>query len=622
MTSPHETFRPKVQDHSQEEETSLLSPTSSPPVHSRFIENVIPVSDEGQGSSMDGRISRASTTPPQRPASAIEGRQSLHSDHTGIPRTDTSFEGLYPQSYPRPRAGSYASVAGSYDNQNANMDHSTTHNHIANDIISQSQQDSFQADRDTSNRETPIRRNSIGSILKDSSQTNSIGSHPSQNQGHGRRSKKKSLGDYLTKRDKQDQRRNVVSSSITTKKHRNTNSIETELTRELTSNIAEGNNGRKKRSRRPLTSSSLTAKAANVKSPRVAVDVDPANLEESRRKLDAIQSKPSKQSIACIADDKSTEDDNKVDDEKTESNKRLPNKIKYGLIALIVLSIVAIIVAIIVYLLLKRRRPSPPMAPETPTHLESLEIFGQSASSGYKQLTVTYEPRPSDRKGQIAKRLADEAVTSSKDLEFDTTPQHAALDWIATKDQLKVAPDSDQLPQRYSLVVLYYSMAEDNNPLKDLWLTDKHECEWEYVTCSKNNPPEGTTQPSLRGLEEQDKMTQQYVSGIDFSALESDEQRILPSELGSLKHLNQLVLSNMNWYGSIPHTFQNLTKLQALLLQENALTGAFPKIDQATNLGEHCIFNFHPLRLHYIFFFITPFNLLTLDLQRDLEIAG
>lgn len=82
--------------------------------------------------------------------------------------------------------------------------------------------------------------------------------------------------------------------------------------------------------------------------------------------------------------------------------------------------------------------------------------------------------------------------------------------------------------------------------------TVEHPCRWLYVTCNEDD--------SVQRIE------------LMFSSLSG---QLIP-QLGQLKNLQYLILSNNNFTGPIPNSFGNLSNLVYLLLNNNNLTGTIP----------------------------------------------
>lgn len=62
------------------------------------------------------------------------------------------------------------------------------------------------------------------------------------------------------------------------------------------------------------------------------------------------------------------------------------------------------------------------------------------------------------------------------------SPQYKALHWLAYEDPSTFG-DKTELLDRYALTVLYFSTNGPEWKNEGNWVTGKHTCEWEHVTC-------------------------------------------------------------------------------------------------------------------------------------------
>ena len=76
-------------------------------------------------------------------------------------------------------------------------------------------------------------------------------------------------------------------------------------------------------------------------------------------------------------------------------------------------------------------------------------------------------------------------LKNGEDIEINNpnTPQYLALDWLAYKDPNDFTGDTTELIERYALTVLYFSTKGEKWTDEGNWVTGKHVCQWEHVTC-------------------------------------------------------------------------------------------------------------------------------------------
>lgn len=165
---------------------------------------------------------------------------------------------------------------------------------------------------------------------------------------------------------------------------------------------------------------------------------------------------------------------------------------------------------------------------------------------------------------------------------LDSSAQSRALDWLVNQDLLHICPGADNLAQRYTLAVLWYSCAGEswlpcNNATvcdEEPFLSRAHECQWRGVGCDSNLE---VTALHLGERNVTCALPAELASLVYLQEIDMDSNRIsgtLPSWLGELEFLEIIDLDTNNLTGSIPASLYNATALQVLDLDGNTLTGS------------------------------------------------
>ena len=264
-----------------------------------------------------------------------------------------------------------------------------------------------------------------------------------------------------------------------------------------------------------------------------------------------------------------------------------------------------------------------------------LFLPGDSEQSGGSEPSSTVNTND-PRYMNIKERIITDQITPQDVLESSISPQQAALQWIVDEDPAKLPFDHPALMDRYSLAVFYYSSI---NSLKtpvaggwtnsDGWLTEKGICAWYGIQClpreqeatAANNfapfsktyddnaritgillpemniegviPEEwGVALDQLTILDLQDnKLSNHLPSSLgnlmklrDLLVRGNDLVGQLPSELGALTNLHQLNLAKNEFSGNIPASWSNLKELRNFAVSHNLLTGGFPDVSKMTRM--------------------------------------
>eukprot|EP00980_Cylindrotheca_fusiformis_P017070 scaffold5235_cov121-Cylindrotheca_fusiformis.AAC.1 len=145
----------------------------------------------------------------------------------------------------------------------------------------------------------------------------------------------------------------------------------------------------------------------------------------------------------------------------------------------------------------------------------------------------------------------------------ETTPQYRALEWLAYNDTraLTIKNDATELLERFSLATFYYSVGRGY--FCNDWLTISSHCDWVYFDCD-----EYSFHHSIR-CDADGRVT---ILHLESNGLVGR----IPSEIGHLKQLEYLYLQYNKFSGPIPSEIGNLQQLKHLYLQNNKLSGPIP----------------------------------------------
>ena len=123
--------------------------------------------------------------------------------------------------------------------------------------------------------------------------------------------------------------------------------------------------------------------------------------------------------------------------------------------------------------------------------------------------------------------------------------------WLDSLDTIPIDElKNEALIQRYTLSLLYFSTEGTNWFRNNYWLTHASECDWYGVSCD--------IYPGI-------------VSKIDLSF--NNLIGSIPSELGQLRTLEEIVMNSNHIYGNLPKELVNLKTLKTLKLSKNELQG-------------------------------------------------
>jgi Leucine-rich repeat (LRR) protein len=219
------------------------------------------------------------------------------------------------------------------------------------------------------------------------------------------------------------------------------------------------------------------------------------------------------------------------------------------------------------------------------------------------------------RYDMILRRILREGVSTRAHLSLESSPQHAALKWLASVDPAQMDPKDTYLVQRYALAVFWFASHDqttvkriiasdpDNNTNEgsvanlDLtwsnetnWMSSNGHCNWFGISCR----PQQESTPSKRQFN--------YDGSSDVLAFIMPNNKIrglLPDELFvALSSLQMLVLDDNVLFGSIPKTLAHASHLQVLSLENNLLSGRLSSASSLQKLSNLIDLNLSDNELH------------------------
>jgi hypothetical protein len=174
-------------------------------------------------------------------------------------------------------------------------------------------------------------------------------------------------------------------------------------------------------------------------------------------------------------------------------------------------------------------------------------------------------------------------------IDINQSSQRAALCWIADVDSFEVT--DDDILQRFVLALIYYRLVrvpyivENHLQLNDRnWLTNVHECEWDFIECNSEKEMESLR---LSGLSLVGKMPSEIALLTKLVALDLSMNTMtgeIASELWSMNQLLYLRLTGNRFSGTISKNVTNLHELKSLELGRNFWTGTIPSLETLTKL--------------------------------------
>jgi Leucine-rich repeat (LRR) protein len=218
----------------------------------------------------------------------------------------------------------------------------------------------------------------------------------------------------------------------------------------------------------------------------------------------------------------------------------------------------------------------------------SLIVTSRTKTIGTTTDTISPNFAGTDRFESIVQFLSDRGVTSQEDLlahngQYSSTPQNAAVNWIAGTDTLQYEISNPRLIQRYVLAVFFFatggslndssSSSSDRSADPKPWtralkfLAFEDECGWSNVVAV----PTYKNEMVNIGVSCNTDLfvTSLFVPGNNLVGT-------IPSELAYLPQLGLLGLHSNALTGSLPSTLEMLHKLLYVNLNDNRLSGSIP----------------------------------------------
>jgi len=213
-------------------------------------------------------------------------------------------------------------------------------------------------------------------------------------------------------------------------------------------------------------------------------------------------------------------------------------------------------------------------------------------------------PTENQKKLRIANQL--KRVVGKTRFAMKDSPHARALEWICDDDPLQLLPISENLIQRYLLVLFYFSTTE-NRPWRSCnpsvgteteacnftklvrtfpevyelipwyrWLSSRHECEWAGVLCDEFNQTRALELPgqNIFSTFPTDITKMPYLQSLAFNL--NEFFGTLPSELSQMKHLLNLEFHYNIFTGQVPSEWYKTLALQRINFAGNFLTGTIP----------------------------------------------
>jgi len=214
----------------------------------------------------------------------------------------------------------------------------------------------------------------------------------------------------------------------------------------------------------------------------------------------------------------------------------------------------------------------------------------------------------SPTKSQKVKSIADQLkrVVGKTRFAIKDSPYARAAEWIYDDDPLQLLQGSENLIQRYLLVLFYFSTTK-NRPWKSCnpsvgieteacnftklvrtfpevyelvpwyrWLSGRHECDWAGVICDEFNQTRALelSGQQIFGTFPTDIAKMPYLQSLTFNL--NEFYGTLPSELSQMKHLLNIELHYNLFTGRVPSEWYKAQALQRINFAGNFLTGTIP----------------------------------------------
>lgn len=226
-------------------------------------------------------------------------------------------------------------------------------------------------------------------------------------------------------------------------------------------------------------------------------------------------------------------------------------------------------------------------------------------TSSQKNSAPTFAPTTMREGLDIDEKLV--SIVGEAVLADSASPHARAANWLVNEDALQLAPEADNLVQRYLLALFYLSTTEDrpwlscNPPVGDedsnctfaklaqvfpqveyenitwgRWLSPVHECMWAGVLCDEFNQTRALELPGqqIRSTFPSEIALMPYLQSLTFNW--NELYGTMPSELASMKHLLNIELHYNFFTGQVPPEWYSSQALQRINFAGNYLSGTIP----------------------------------------------
>jgi len=263
-------------------------------------------------------------------------------------------------------------------------------------------------------------------------------------------------------------------------------------------------------------------------------------------------------------------------------------------VTVFVLSVIAVIIAAI----LTKDKPdefvrSPAdnvFEKDDPTDTPSVTSPQDTPSVTSPQETPSVTSPPGTSRLEVLRQILI-PVSGVEPLMDPTTPQYAALEWLADDDPANLDLDKTHfklISDRYKLALLYFATSGSGWRRQHNFLSASSFCDWndggagsafEGVGCENDEVVEIILDMNLlRGrIPTEIALFNLKAFGLGSNSIEGT----IPSELGRMGSLTRLSLSGNFLTGTLCSELGNLSKLEGLFLYNNQLTGSIPSSFQA-----------------------------------------
>lgn len=170
----------------------------------------------------------------------------------------------------------------------------------------------------------------------------------------------------------------------------------------------------------------------------------------------------------------------------------------------------------------------------------------------------------------VSSNMATRAILESR----SSSPQKSAMEWIV-KDNT-IGSGHEAFLDRYALAVFYYSSSNSRTggwTNEDGWLSEKGICSWYGIECvprEQEATEDNNFSPFTRIYDDNARIT-----GIKLN--NNEIEGVLPQEFGhALANLVTLDLQNNRLSHTLPSTLGKLGQLRDLLVRGNQMVGTLP----------------------------------------------